>query len=173
MYKKTLIILATLALMTMATIPVFAVKPNGPSANNGLNRGKSAVNHLYLYEKDPVSWVPVENGAWGKLTFDSNNFVFNGHKLMNETEYALIYYGADGHNDEWPYATCIMTGFSNKGGNIHLSGEYDFSAFIDDGTDDPEDRQKIWLVLADDIDCENNQMIGWNPTEYLFEYDVI
>jgi hypothetical protein len=152
----------------VATIPVFAVKPNGPSADNGLNKGNSAVNNLYLYEKDPTDWSVVEKGAWGKLKFNSNNFTFNGHKLMKETEYALIYYGADGHNDELPYATCIVKGFSNKGGNIHLSGEYDLGSFMDDAI-----PQKIWLVLAGDIDCENNQMICWNPTEYLFECDVI
>ncbi|GAI83933.1 unnamed protein product, partial [marine sediment metagenome] len=32
---------------------------------------------------------------------------------------------------------------------------------------------KIWLVLTDDVDCEGNEMFGWNPTEYLFEGDVI
>lgn len=168
MNKKLLIILATLALMTMTTLPVFAVKPNGPSADNGLNKGNSEINHLYLYEKDPEDWAIVDKGAWGKLTFNSTHFNFNGHKLLKETEYALIWYGADDHNDEWPYATCIIEGVTNKGGNIHLSGEYDFGAFLAD-----ENEQKIWLVLADDIDCEINEMVAWNPAEYLFEYDVI
>lgn len=169
MHKKTLIILATLALMTIMTLPVFAVKPAGPSADNGLNKGNSEINHLYLYEKDPTDWdTIIEKGAWGKLTFNSTDFNFNGHKLMKDTEYVLIWYGTDTHNDEWPHATCIIDGVTNKGGNIHISGEYDFGAFIAD-----EIEQKIWLVLAADIDCENNQMTAWNPTEYLFEYDVI
>ena len=30
---------------------------------------------------------------------------------------------------------------------------------------------KIWLVLNDDI--VGGSMSGWNPTEYLFEYDLI
>jgi hypothetical protein len=30
---------------------------------------------------------------------------------------------------------------------------------------------KVWLVLSDDYD--GNQMIGWQPTEYLFEYDLL
>jgi hypothetical protein len=168
MHKKILIILTTLALIAATAVPAFAVKPNGPSAKNGLNNTNSEITHLYLYEKDPVEWTPVEKGAWGKLTFNQTNFNFNGHKLLKETEYALIWYGTEEYNDEWPYATCIMTGFTNKGGNIHLSGEYDFGAFTDD-----EVGQKIWLVLAEDIDCENNVMTGWQPEEYLFEYDVI
>lgn len=32
---------------------------------------------------------------------------------------------------------------------------------------------KIWLVLSDDVDCTAANMIGWNPIEYLFEYDLI
>ena len=32
---------------------------------------------------------------------------------------------------------------------------------------------KIWLVLSSDVDCDMAYMIGWNPTEYLFEYDLI
>jgi len=36
-----------------------------------------------------------------------------------------------------------------------------------------EVAQKIWLVLAEDIDCENNEMTNWQPEEYLFEYDTI
>jgi len=35
---------------------------------------------------------------------------------------------------------------------------------------DENDRAKIWLVLSDDV---SDQMTGWNPTEYLFEYDFV
>lgn len=28
---------------------------------------------------------------------------------------------------------------------------------------------KFWLVLSSDLDCEALAMIGWNPTECLFE----
>ena len=168
MHKKILIILTSLALIAVTAVPVLAVKPNGPSASNGLTKTNSDITHLYLYEKDPITWDTVNKGAWGKLTFNQTHFNFNGHKLLRDTEYALIWYGTEEYNDEWPYATCIMKGFTNKGGNIHLSGEYGFMAFTED-----EIEQKIWLVLADDIDCENNVMMGWTPEEYLFEYDVI
>jgi hypothetical protein len=168
MHRKTLIILTSLALIAFTAVPVFAVKPNGPSAENGLTKTNSDVMHLYLYEKDPTEWTVVEKGAWGKLTFNQTNFNFNGHKLLKDEEYAIIWYGAEEYNDEWPHATCIAKGFTNKGGNIHLSGEYGFAAFTDD-----EIPQKIWLVLAEDIDCDNNVMVDWQPEEYLFEYDTI
>ena len=32
---------------------------------------------------------------------------------------------------------------------------------------------KIWLVLSSDVNCTTNTMSGWNPTEYLFEHDLI
>ena len=35
------------------------------------------------------------------------------------------------------------------------------------------DGAKVWLVLSDDYDGATCQMNGWNPTEYLFEYDLI
>ena len=32
---------------------------------------------------------------------------------------------------------------------------------------------KIWLVLSDDVDWTEQEMSGWSPTEYLFEYELI
>ena len=34
---------------------------------------------------------------------------------------------------------------------------------------------KIWLVKSSDIQIgdETNKMVGWNPLEYLFEYNLI
>jgi hypothetical protein len=32
---------------------------------------------------------------------------------------------------------------------------------------------KIWLIKTSDVDCDMACMIGWDPTEYLFEYDLI
>ena len=38
---------------------------------------------------------------------------------------------------------------------------------------DINEGAKIWLILSSDVDCENSKMIGWNPTEYLFEHNLI
>ena len=35
------------------------------------------------------------------------------------------------------------------------------------------DGAKIWLVLSDDYDGTNTKMTAWNPTEYLFENNLI
>jgi hypothetical protein len=32
---------------------------------------------------------------------------------------------------------------------------------------------KIWLVPSDGVNCEDAYIIGWHPTEYLFEYELI
>ena len=35
------------------------------------------------------------------------------------------------------------------------------------------DGAKIWLVLSSDYDATNTKMIGWDPTEYLYENNLI
>lgn len=46
---------------------------------NGFNRnGKT--KHLYLIKKD-AEWDIVNNGAWGKMNFKEDMFVFNAHGL--------------------------------------------------------------------------------------------
>lgn len=134
-------------------IPALAVKPNGPSAVNGLAH-PGQVSQLYLYEKD-ANWDAVVGGAWGKMTFGSD-FVFNGHGLQPDTEYTLIRY-----TDPWPGSpVCLAAGTSNAGGNINLSG-----VMLTGGN-------KVWLVLSSDVNCGVG-MTGWNPSEYLFEYNTI
>lgn len=132
----------------------FAVKPAGPAAVNGLAHpgGRS---QLELYEKDPGDWSIVEDGAWGRLSFGANGFVFNGHGLEAGWDYTLI------DDAKWGQAVkCLDSGVANDGGNLHLSGG------------DEVDGPKVWLVLTADVDCGTG-MTGWNPTEYLFEYNTI
>lgn len=151
---KKLAILVAVAALLVAVVPAFAVKPNGPSAVNGL--ANPGTNHLYLYEKD-ADWVVVAGGAWGKLNYDADSFVFNGHGLEPKTDYTLIRY-----KDPWPGSpVCLASGTSNKGGNVHLSGDMQ------------EGGPKVWLVSSADVDCDNAAMTGWNPVEYLFEYAEI
>lgn len=118
--KKFLIGAAAGALMlgSMA-IPVLAKGPNGPAGNS--NKA-----HLYLYEKDPSDWSIVDGGAWGKMTYDQSgpafNYVFNGHGLVPDNEYTLIYYP-----DPWPGTNlqCLGMGIANGGGNVNISGAPD------------------------------------------------
>lgn len=149
----------SLSLSLLIVPPALAVKPNGPSAANGLDH-PGQVSQLYLYEKDSA-WAPVEGGAWGQMTFGSNtdgsDFVFNGHGLVPDTDYTLIKY----NGTDWPVAHCLASGTSNNGGKLNLSGVMDNYG------------DKVWLVLSSDVDCNADKLIDWNPSAYLFEYNVI
>src|SRR3989344_19741 len=147
---------AAVALLMASAIPALAVKPNGPSAVNGLAHPGQA-SQLYLYEKD-ANWNAVEGGAWGKMTFGDEFFVFNGHELTPGEEYSLINYV-----DPWPGTTSALlaSGTADADGNIHLSG--DLTSVL---------SGKVWLVLSSDF-TEGTGMTGWHPAENLFEYKVI
>ena len=160
--KRIMLVATAVALaVALSVAPVLAKGPSGPS-------GKSDVGHLYLVEKDPSTWEVVEEGAWGKLNYKCNedgfSFVFNGHGLEPGASYELMNYV-----DPWPGndSQLLASGVANGGGNIHLEGAVDCLRAPRDA-----DGAKIWLVVADDFDEENELMVGWNPTEYLFEYDL-
>jgi len=60
----------------------------------------------------------------------------------------------------WPWpVNSVASGTANEGGNVHLAGDQVVSS-----------GQKYWLVLTDDLVA--GSMSGWNPTEYLFEYNL-
>ena len=161
--KKYLILVLVVLLIGALTVGVMADK-NGPA-------GKSDIAHLYLYEKD-ADWNIVDGGAWGKMKYnllgETFDFVFNGHGLVEGTEYTLIYYP-----DPWPGSglICLGEGTVNEEGDIHIAESLD-TGDLPIATDE-NSGAKIWLVLSDDVDCENAEMIGWTPIEYLFEYDLI
>lgn len=153
-------------------------------------RGNSNVAHLYLFEKDPDTWEIVRGRGrtrWAKIKYvladDEFKFILNAHGLTAEEAYSLIYYP-----DPWPGTGLISLGNGtvNRGGNLHLSGSVDTGDLpieADKNNLENPDRYeyidedyngaKIWLTLSDDVDFELDKMVGWNPTEYLFEYDLI
>jgi hypothetical protein len=163
---------------TLATVPVIiffmiclivgpTIAKNGP-------RGKSLVGHLYLFEKDPDTWEVVEGGAWGKMKYNLQgeefDIVFNGHGLESGQSYTLIYYP-----DPWPGngLICLGEGTANGDGNVHIKDKVDTGDMPADGDDNFSCGAKIWLVLSGDVECDNQNMIGWQPEEYLFEYNLI
>ena len=191
MHKKTIIIMALVAMMLVSIVPVFAAKPTTkaakaaskaakpnqatktvtPAAKNGLEKGKT--DQLYLYEKDPETWEIVEDGAWGKMIINKGKFVFNGHKLENDTEYALICY-----QDDWPGTGSMLLGnvTSTGNGNVHMNGTIDYEilpSYVYEIDGEEVEGSKIWLVLADDFDETLTEMTAWNPSEYLFEFDLL
>ncbi len=160
------IVLGITVFSLMAT-PVSAGGKTGPA-------GKSNVGHLYLYEKDPATWEIVEGGAWGKMKYNLSgstfDFVFNGHGLNAGDNYTLIYYP-----DPWPGndLICLGSGIANGGGNVHIKGSVNTGDLPIEADENYKDGAKIWLVLSSDVNCNDQKMKGWQPTEYLFEYDLI
>jgi len=167
--------------------------PKGPSGPSG----RSKIGHLYLYEKmEPAQpypagtpWEIVEGGAWGKMKYPLQGptfkFVFNGHDLTPGVDYTLIYYP-----DPWPGTglICLGIGTSDEEGDVHIMGSKDIGNLpIAADLNNPDngghadcianstciEGAKIWLVLSSDVDCGTEttdpMMIGWTPTEYLFE----
>jgi len=169
--KKLLSGLVSFALLAslLAVSMVFAKGPHGQA-------GKSNIAHLYLYEKDPGTWEIVEDGAWGKMKYNlagsTFDFVFNGHGLESNTEYTLIYYA-----DPWPGnhpGALIASGTTNDEGDIHIMGSAELTMDLPDSVDaNYPGGAKIWLVLSSDYDATNKKMVAWDPTEYLFEHNLI
>ena len=166
MKKLIAISLAVVLVLTLGAGVALAAGKNGQA-------GKSNVGHLYLYEKDPTDWSIVEDGAWGKMKYNLSgstfDFVFNGHGLEANTDYSLIYYPELQTTWPWP-VTVIDSGMTNNGGNINLAGSVELNMDLPD-PNNPQDGAKIWLVLTADI--INGELAGWNPTEYLFENNLI
>lgn len=139
--------------------------------------GNSSNAFMELWEKTNFDlevadggWSIDTEGAWGKLKYSLTSatfaFHFNGHGLEPLTEYALIYYP-----DPWPGTGLIVfgTAIANEDGNILIKGSAEIGDLPIDG--DENDGAKIWLVLYSDVG--EGEMAGWNPGEYLFEYDLI
>ena len=201
--KKNLFALAfVLALISLLTLsPALAAGKSGQAGKSNLlnesptpkpgksgQAGKSNVGHLYLYEKDPADWTIVDGGAWGKMKYNLSgsefDFVFNGHELPIGVQYALIYYP-----DPWPGAGLIILGdgIVNEGGDVHIKGKINTGDLPAETDDNFDNGAKIWLVLYSDLggiepdvlysdlgDIEPELMMtGWNPTDYLFEYELI
>jgi hypothetical protein len=169
--KKYLILVLIVLLIGALVIGVLAAKPgnvpHGPA-------GGSNIAHAYLYEKDE-NWDIVEGGAWGKMKYNLSgsefDFVFNGHGLEPETDYTLIYYP-----ESWPDVICLGNETTDDEGNVHIEDSIEIDTHLpacdDPNTfDDDTPGAKIWLVLSDDV--VGSVMTGWNPAEYLFEYDKI
>jgi len=168
MFKKPAIIFASLFVLCLIAGAVLAHGPCGQVP-------KPNVAHLYLYEKNPSTWEIIQGGAWGEMQYISAgptfDFVFDGKKLNPGKNYSLIYYP-----DPWPGTglICLAAGTANRRGNIHVADSVELNSDLPIAADQNSPAgAKIWLVLSRDVDCEAQQMIGWNPTEYLFENNLI
>ena len=137
----------------------------------------NVVKNIDLFEKNPADWSIIDAGAYGELII--SQVITNGKVITTrvrvsafdlepKTSYTLIYYGYDSNNDVWPYATCLWKQKTSTQGYFKSGSVKIPSDFLTD-----EIPQKFWVIKSSDVDCENNMMIAWNPTEYLFENETI
>jgi len=66
---------------------------------------------------------------------------------------------------------CLGSDIANGGGNVHIAESVDTGDLPIAG--DTNAGAKIWLALSSDVNCSAQVMSGWNPTEYLFENNLI
>ena len=139
---------------------------------------------LLLYEKDPVTWDIVPDGASGELIFGSARptFCFSlcANGLEGNQNYTLIYYPDPSPDPfQWPVigVICLGEATSDQHGRLRLQVQYTDELNIGDLPKEHDNNYptgaKIWLVLSSDVDCVNQTMTAWNPTEYLFENNLI
>ncbi|MBI4479314.1 MAG: hypothetical protein HY651_04765 [Acidobacteria bacterium] len=164
--KKAIVIILGFGIL-LSTLAIAQNGPTGPA-------GKSNTAHLYLFEKDNTTWQIVPEGAWGKMRYNlsgpSFDFVFNGHRLLTGDNYTLIY-----APDPWPQYPlfCFGSGTVDSYGNIHIAGSAQPGDLPIVADSNYPGGAKLWLVWTSDVDCTLKQFVGWNGTEYLFEYNKI
>jgi len=174
MLKRTIVILAlALTLVSLLAVPALAAPA-----------GKSNVGHVVLCEKDPGDWSIVADGASGQFNYkligegeDTRvSGVFNGHGLEAGVDYSLIYYPEPVDNPwtEFPAVEVIGNATANEEGDVHIKGAATLGESDKQplgGDYDYQMGDKIWLVLSADL--TDGAMTAWNPTEYLFETELI
>jgi len=64
----------------------------------------------------------------------------------------------------------IGSGTANAGGNVNIAGT-GIIGIPDQQPNGVDYGDKIWLVLSSDL--TGSVITGWNPSEYLFEHNLI
>lgn len=102
-------------------------------------------------------------------TFD---YTLNAQGLAASTNYSLIYY-ADGWPGNNPGALIGTHTTDGAGAIVAGAGNPDLGIDLPSLPDGNfAAGAKIWLVLSSDYNAGTNSMIGWNPSQYLFEGNV-
>ena len=164
-----------IAILLLAVGTVTAVNLEKPAREH-----KGVAEHLYLVQKD-ICWNIMEDGAWGKLMYQEDKFVFNGHKLVPGEGYTLISY----KESNGVGSVELGTGTADEFGNVNIKGVMD-SVINDYPSDSIGDYKgvsgaKIWLVPSYKLTVSPEgyvTMFNWGSypagvTEMLFETKLI
>ncbi len=125
-----------------------------------------------LAQKD-AEWNIVA-GASGTLTYaiegPTFDFDFSATGLVASANYCLIYYA-----DPWPGTggQDIKCDLSDGSGNINWSGNPDTGTIPVPADANAAVGGKVWLVPAADYNQGTNEMIAWNPSQYLFDVGLV
>ncbi|OGY26449.1 MAG: hypothetical protein A2Z24_00345 [Candidatus Woykebacteria bacterium RBG_16_44_10] len=153
---------------------------NAPNPTSAVHGGTGPQSLLLENKEFATDWDPIIDGTWGVLHWagDGNTFDFSAtleaHGLQPSTSYSLVY-----APDPWPQgplpgspSTVLGSNTSDGSGNLTIAANPDLGYDIPHPSDtNSSTGGKIWLVL--DADHNGTQMTGWNPSQYLFEYNLI
>jgi len=163
------LVLSVILVLTLVSSAALADKGDNPSYHRegGVGNSNVGFQHYYqlIWEFDPnTGWNWTEavwDGAWGKMKFNlagpTFDFDFNGHGLQPDTRYALVR-----AEDAAPPLTILARGTTNEGGNIHISGSYDFQEDLS--------NPQIWLILGDHVN-DDGWWTDFTPDAYLFDQE--
>jgi|GEM_PF-1079606 len=130
---------------------------------------------ISLENKDE-NWNVIVDDVYGTLVYPLVSSTFDyevtAQGLQPNTEYSLIYYAGP-----WPGnnpGAFIGSGMTDASGNIAFSGSPDLGMDLPDSADaNYPAGAKIWLVPSSHYSEAEKKLATWDPSQYLFEYDLI
>lgn len=160
----------TLIMTLLIVSPMFKSNAQGQSKPSGTSLKAT----LYLNG---------EENEFGKMIYNRSGeyleYIFNGHNLLPNTNYNLIYY------PEKPIGLiCIGEGVSNNGGELNISEKNIYITSIPFNTDINGNTQtttyedgttggKIWLLPSEQVNCNTLRFRTDTLTNVLYEDTLI
>ena len=139
---------------------------------------KGLIATLEMDNKDQVTFQPIITDSMkGTLTYktmgETFDYTFVGKGLQSSTDYSLIYY-ADPYpgNGGGGGGALIGTMMTDASGDVIKSDNIELNKDLP-SSPDSNPGAKIWLVPSTRYNSGASSIIGWNPTEYLFEMQFI
>lgn len=131
------------------------------------------------FNDGPITWTV--SGILDEFTieYDGSSYYVDVHNdgtwegTWDNNYQSGTWTGANTGIAVWPHPIQVLeTGTTNEFDNVWFSGTFDFDS-IPWSIDLNNLGAKIWLVLTEDISVDENYLVGWNPSAYLFETELI